>query len=119
MACAAVIFLLFPRVLIGAFSSDAAVLAVGGSLLAVAAVFQLFDGLQGVATGVLRGVGDTRSPMLWNLAGHWFIGLPLGYVLAFVVGFGVIGLWWGLSTGLIICGVALLIVWMRHLRRAG
>jgi MATE family multidrug resistance protein len=89
------------------------VLTIGAALLLVAAVFQLFDGLQGVATGVLRGLGDTRSPMLWNLAGHWFIGLPLGYTLAFVMGFGVIGLWWGLSTGLIICGVALVIVWIR------
>jgi MATE family multidrug resistance protein len=119
MAVAAAIFLLFPRLLIGAFTSDAGVLSVGVSLLAVAAVFQLFDGLQGVTTGVLRGLGDTRSPMLWNLAGHWFVGLPLGYALAFVLGFGVIGLWWGLSTGLIICGVSLIIVWVRHLRTAG
>jgi MATE family multidrug resistance protein len=119
MIGAAVVFISFPRVLIGAFTTDEAVLTIGASLLLVAAVFQLFDGLQGVATGVLRGIGDTRSPMLWNLAGHWFIGLPLGYVLAFVLGFGVVGLWWGLSTGLIICGVALVIVWMRHLRREG
>ena len=62
----------FPRVLIGAFTTDASVLQVGTSLLFVAAVFQLFDGLQGVATGVLRGLGDTRTPMLWNLAAHWF-----------------------------------------------
>lgn len=117
MLCAAVVFVSFPRPLIGAFSRDEAVLGIGASLLLVAAVFQLFDGLQGVATGVLRGFGDTRTPMLWNLAGHWFIGLPLGYVLAFEMGFGVIGLWWGLSTGLIICGVGLLIVWARHVRR--
>jgi MATE family multidrug resistance protein len=49
--------------------------------------------------------------MLWNLAGHWFIGLPLGYAFCFMLGIGVIGLWWGLSIGLIICGVALAIVW--------
>jgi MATE family multidrug resistance protein len=90
---------------------------VGVSLLAVAAVFQLFDGLQGVSTGVLRGLGDTRMAMLWNLAGHWFIGLPLGYTLCFPLGLGVIGLWWGLSTGLMICGIALLIVWAREIRR--
>lgn len=111
MLAAALVFIAFPRALIGAFTSDEGVLTIGAGLLLVAAVFQLFDGLQGVATGVLRGLGDTRSPMLWNLAGHWFIGLPLGYVLAFVMGYGVIGLWWGLSSGLIICGVALLIVW--------
>jgi len=115
MSSASAAFLLVPRALIGAFTSDARVLEIGASLLFVAAIFQLFDGVQGVATGVLRGLGDTRTPMLWNLAGHWFLGLPLGYALCFSFGLGVIGLWWGLSTGLIICGVALLIVWTRRI----
>ena len=114
MSCAAAAFLLMPRTLIGAFTADPAVLSIGVSLLFVGAIFQLFDGVQGVSTGVLRGLGDTRTPMLWNLAGHWFIGLPLGYTLCFFMGLGVVGLWWGLSTGLIICGVALLIAWSRH-----
>jgi len=105
-----------PRVLIGAFTRDEGVLALGASLLAVAALFQLFDGIQGVATGVLRGLGDTRTPMVWNLIGHWFVGLPTGYLLCFVLGVGVIGLWWGLSIGLIICGVVLLVVWSRRIR---
>src|SRR5262245_11401585 len=113
MSCAAAAFLLFPRALIGAFTNDQAVVGIGVSLLFVAALFQLFDGVQAVSTGTLRGLGDTRTPMLWNLAGHWFIGLPLGYTLCFVLGFGVIGLWWGLSTGLIICGIALVIAWSR------
>jgi multidrug resistance protein, MATE family len=113
MGCTAVLFFTAPRTLIGAFTPDPAVLAVGASLLGVAAIFQLFDGIQAVATGALRGLGDTRTPMWWNLAGHWAIGLPFGYTLCFVLGFGVIGLWWGLSTGLIICGVALLLVWAR------
>ena len=117
MSCAAAAFLVIPRVLIGAFTTDPAVLRIGASLLFVGAIFQLFDGLQGVATGVLRGLGDTRSPMLWNLAGHWFIGLPLGYFLCFRAGIGVIGLWWGLSMGLIICGIALLAVWSRRIGR--
>ncbi len=118
MACSAAVFLLLPAMLIGAFTSDPRVLEVGVSLLMVAAVFQLFDGLQAVATGVLRGLGDTRTPMIWNLAGHWFVGLPLGYVLCFTVGLGVIGLWWGLSTGLIICGVSLLAAWSRRIDAA-
>ncbi len=113
MAGAAVVFVAVPHVLIGAFTRDRAVLDIGVTLLFVAAIFQLFDGIQAVATGSLRGLGDTRTPMWWNLAGHWAIGLPLGYTLCFVLGFGVIGLWWGLSTGLIICGVALLVVWAR------
>lgn len=115
MTAAAAVFLSVPRWLLLPFTDDAGVLEVGVTLLFVAAVFQLFDGLQGVATGALRGLGDTRTPMLWNLAAHWFIGLPLGYWLAFVAGVGVVGLWWGLSIGLMICGIALLIVWARRI----
>jgi MATE family multidrug resistance protein len=111
MTSTALLFVLAPGVLIGAFTANVGVLAIGSSLLLVAAVFQLFDGIQAVATGILRGLGDTRTPMLWNLVAHWFIGLPLGYTLCFTFGIGVAGLWWGLSTGLIICGVALSIVW--------
>lgn len=114
MSLAAGAFLVMPRVLIGAFTTDPGVLGIGVSLLAVAAVFQLFDGLQGVGTGVLRGLGDTRTPMLWNLGAHWAVGLPIAYALAFHFGFEVIGLWWGLSVGLIICGVALLLIWWRR-----
>src|SRR4029453_15719390 len=84
-------FLLIPRMLLGAFTSEPAVVSIGVSLLFVGAIFQLFDGVQGVETGVLRGLGDTRPPILWNLAGHWFIGLPLGYTLCFVMGLGVVG----------------------------
>jgi multidrug resistance protein, MATE family len=111
MSSAAALFLVIPRLLLHAFTADERVLDVGVTLLFIAAVFQLFDGLQGVATGALRGLGDTRTPMFWNLAGHWFIGLPLGYTLCFVLDTGVVGLWWGLSIGLIICGVALSVVW--------
>ena len=100
----------------GGFTRDEGVLQLGVSLLAVAAVFQLFDGIQGVATGILRGLGDTRTPMIWNLIGHWFIGLPTGYFLCFGLGRGVVGLWWGLSIGLIICGAVLLVVWSRRIR---
>jgi MATE family multidrug resistance protein len=114
MSTAAIVFLLIPRPLIRTFTTDAAVLDVGVSLLFVAAVFQLFDGLQGVTTGALRGLGDTRTAMLWNLAGHWLVGLPLGYLLCFRWGLGVVGLWWGLSVGLMICGIALLLVWIKE-----
>lgn len=117
MSAAAAVFFTVPRLLLRAFTADAGVLEVGVTLLFVAAIFQLFDGVQGVATGALRGLGDTRTPMLWNLAGHWFIGLPLGYSLCFLLGFGVIGLWWGLSLGLMICGVALSIVWARRIHQ--
>jgi MATE family multidrug resistance protein len=113
MAAAALVFLTVPAMLIRAFSADAEVIAIGVRLLFVAAIFQLFDGLQGVTTGALRGLGDTRTAMLWNLGGHWFVGLPLGFLLCFRWGYGLVGLWWGLSVGLIICGVSLVIVWRR------
>jgi MATE family multidrug resistance protein len=93
------------------------VVAAGISLLAVAAMFQLFDGLQGVATGVLRGLGDTRTPMLTNLFGHWAIGLPVGYSLCFLAGWGVVGLWVGLSMGLTVVGLTLVTVWARRSSR--
>ena len=119
MASAAIVFLIMPRRLIRFFTDDAGVLETGVTLLFVAAVFQLFDGLQGVTTGALRGLGDTRTAMLWNLAGHWVVGLPLGYLLCFRWGVGLVGLWWGLSVGLMICGVALILVWMRESARLG
>jgi MATE family multidrug resistance protein len=105
-----------PRVLISLFSREHDVLALGSSLLLVAAIFQIFDGLQGVTTGALRGLGDTHTPMITNLAGHWFFGLPVGYTLCFVLGLGVIGLWIGLTVGLIVVGVILLGVWTRKIR---
>jgi MATE family multidrug resistance protein len=117
MTLAAFVFLFVPKFLLRAFTSDAGVLDVGARLLFVAAVFQLFDGVQGVSTGILRGLGDTRTPMLWNLFAHWFVGLPLGYTLCFIIAFGVVGLWWGLSIGLIICGLALLTVWRRRIHQ--
>jgi multidrug resistance protein, MATE family len=117
MAAAALAFALLPRPLIGAFSSNDAVLAVGRRLLLVAAMFQVFDGLQGVSTGVLRGLGDTRTPMLSNLVGHWALGLPVGYGLCFVAGWGVVGLWVGLSSGLTAIGLTLVLTWRRQIGR--
>jgi len=115
MAATAVVFVTMPRALIGLFSTQEAVLSLGASLLIVGAVFQLFDGLQGVATGVLRGIGDTRTPMLINLVAHWLFGLPLGYTLCFTLGYGVVGLWIGLSAGLMVVGLTLIAIWWRRI----
>ena len=111
MTGAAVLFLTVPAALIRVYSTDATVVDVGIVLLFICSVFQLFDGLQTVATGALRGLGDTRTPMVLNLVGHWAIGLPIGYVLCFNRGWGVAGLWAGLSVGLILIGGSLLMVW--------
>jgi multidrug resistance protein, MATE family len=119
MVLAALAFLLLPRLLISAFTADRAVIDVGVRVLMVAAVFQVFDGVQGVGTGILRGLGDTRSPMVWNLAGHWLFGLPVGYTLCFGLGLGVVGLWTGLSAGLIVVAILLITVWWRRLHAIG
>ena len=115
MACASAIFLLIPSRLMGLFTVDLTVVDLGVTLLFVAAIFQIFDGLQGVLTGALRGLGDTRTPMFLNLAGHWAFGLPLGYTICFVLGYGVVGLWIGLSAGLIVVSLLLLMVWGRRM----
>jgi MATE family multidrug resistance protein len=116
MAAAALAFFAVPAPIVRAFTTETAVIAAGVSLLYVAAVFQLFDGVQVVATGALRGAGNTRTPMIWNLVGYWLLGLPVGYLLCFNAGWGAVGIWIGLSVGLIVVGVVLLLVWARLVR---
>jgi MATE family multidrug resistance protein len=117
MSLSATVFVSVPYWIVRAFTHEAALLAAGVSLLYIAAVFQLFDGIQVVAIGALRGAGDTRTPMIWNAVGYWLIGLPVGYYLCFVTGYGVVGLWIGLSLGLIVVGSILLAAWARRAAR--
>jgi MATE family multidrug resistance protein len=67
-----------------------------------------------VATGALRGIAETRTPMIVNVIGHWFLGLPVGYALCFRFGWGVRGLWIGLSIGLIVTALVLTFVWWKR-----
>jgi MATE family multidrug resistance protein len=111
MATSGLTFWLIPCAIVTLFSTETGVVATGLALLQVAAGFQLFDGLQGVTTGALRGAGDTRTSMVAMLSAHWFLGLPVGYVLAFRAGLGVVGLWIGLSLGLVAAGLILIRAW--------
>jgi MATE family multidrug resistance protein len=117
MSCSALLFAFAPEALIRPFSNDGDVLTIGVGLLLVAAVFQLFDGLQVVSTGALRGLGETRVPMIANLIGHWGLGLPIAYALCFWYGWGAQGLWAGLAVGLILIGATLVGVWHWRSRR--
>ncbi len=113
MILAAVVFLVAPRPLIALYTRDPRVLAVGPSLLWIAAAFQIFDGIQTVCTGALRGLGETRMPMFANLIGYWVLGLPLGLALCFVLHWGIYGLWIGLTLALVFISLALLRRWRR------
>src|SRR5215510_2564790 len=113
MFCSALVLFLFPHAIARVYSPQLEVIRTGASLLIVAAVFQLFDGLQVVAKRALRGAGDTRTPMFANLLSYWIVGVPLGAVLCFKFGFGAVGFWTGLCVALILIGSSLLIVWRR------
>jgi MATE family multidrug resistance protein len=115
MAAMATIMWLFPRELVGLFLDDTAenarVIGLAVTFLAVAALFQIFDGAQVVGAGMLRGLHDTRVPMLFALLGYWGIGLGFGTWLAFERGWGGVGIWAGLALGLAIVAVLMLIRW--------
>jgi MATE family multidrug resistance protein len=108
MATTALLFLTAPSFLARQYSSDGEVLAVAVALLPLAGLFQIFDGLQVVASHVLRGVADTRAPMIVNVLGFWLIGLPIALWLGFRTDAGPVGLWWGLVAGLAAVAVFLL-----------
>ncbi|MCU0621519.1 MAG: MATE family efflux transporter [Gemmatimonadales bacterium] len=109
MGLTAIAFLVAPRFLAQLYTTDAATVALAATLLPVAGVFQLVDGLQAVTAGVLRGAGDTRVPMLINLGGFWLFGIPLCLLLGFRAGLGAVGLWWGLAGAL--GAVAVVLAW--------
>ncbi len=114
MSTSAALFLLFPGQLGRLFTSDVGVVEVAVTLLPIAAVFQIVDGLQVVSTGALRGAADTRVPATIAVLGYWVLCLPLAWLLTYPLGFGYRGPWWGLAAGL---GVtAVLLVW-RTFRR--
>ena len=112
----ATLFVVVPGPFIRVFTNDPGVVQTGIVLLLVCAVFQPFDSFQSVSTGALRGLGDTRTPMLANLVGHWCLGLPVAYLLCFSRGWGVVGLWTGLSFGLVLIGSFLIVMWYRRSR---
>jgi MATE family multidrug resistance protein len=111
MGLAAVAFFVIPRPIMEIYSRDPRILAMGMHILTIVAAFQIFDGCQTVATGALRGMGETRFPMLTNFAGYWLFGLPLGAVMCFKLKWGLSGLWTGLTLALIVIASLLLRRW--------
>ena len=100
MVLTGLLFIGAPIWLARAYTSVEDVMFLAATLIPIAGFFQVFDGLQVVAAGVLRGAGDTRAPLVVNILGFWLIGLPTSLLLGFHFGFGPQGLWWGLVAGL-------------------
>lgn len=116
MSLAGLLLFVAPRAVARLYSPDAAVIEVSATLLWIAAFFELFDGLQVVATGALRGLGDTRTAALAHFTGYWIFGLPIAWALCFPFGWGVQGLWIGLTVALVLIGLVL-IAWYYRLVR--
>jgi MATE family multidrug resistance protein len=114
MSAAGLALAVIPRWIARLYTPEAAVIAAGAALLRIAALFEIFDGLQVVVTGALRGLGDTRTPALAHLAGYWLLGMPIAWVLCFTYNWGVAGIWVGLTTALIAIGLVLLAAWHRE-----
>jgi MATE family multidrug resistance protein len=108
MTLTAALFIGIPVWLARAYTSVEEVLLLASMLIPIAGFFQVFDGLQVVAAGVLRGAGDTRVPLVVNILGFWLVGLPTSLVLGFRLGYGPQGLWWGIVAGLIAVATFLL-----------
>lgn len=117
MLLAAICFLLAPGPLISLYTSDPEVMRLGARLLVLVAAFEIFDGTQTVATGALRGLGETRFPMVANMLGYYPLGLPLGIFLCFGMKQGIFGLWIGLTVALILIALAVLWRWRRDSAR--
>ncbi len=105
MSLSGLFLILAPHWIVGLYlklddPANASTVALATTLLGIAAIFQVVDGVQTVGSGCLRGLKDTRIPMVAATFGYWVIGFPTGYLLAFHFGFGARGLWWGLAAGL-------------------
>ena len=109
MTATMVAFVVAPAAFARIYSSEAVVVALAATLIPLAGLFQVFDGTQAVAVGILRGAGDTRWPMVINVLGFWLVGLPISVWLGFYAGYGPLGLWWGFVGGL--AAVAVLLIW--------
>jgi multidrug resistance protein, MATE family len=120
-ATSATLFTLAPHSLAHLYNPDPEVIGLIALVLPIAALFQGFDAGQVVSFGILRGLGDTRKPMIANVVGYWLIGLPAGYLLAFHGGMGLRGIWWGMTLSLaIVSGLLLARIGWHHygLRRS-
>jgi MATE family multidrug resistance protein len=113
MVVSSLLLWLIPGRLAALLTDSPGVIELAIPTLTVAAFFQLFDGIQGIGVGVLRGAGDTRFAMIAGVGGHYLIGLPLAVVLGSVLDLGLVGLWAGLAAGLTAISIVVLVRFLR------
>lgn len=116
MGITALLFALLNQYLPWIFTKDTLVIGVAAQLLVIAGLFQLFDGTQVVGLGILRGIGDVNIPTLITFVAYWVIGLPMAYGLGLALGFGVLGIWYGLTLGLL---TSSLLLYLRYRKVSG
>ena len=109
MTVSATLFVVFSNLLPRIYTTDDAVVAACAAILPIAAAFQIFDGIQAVGCGVLRGMGRTRPAALFNLVGYWVVALPVAALLGLRLGLGLPGIWWGMALGLALVAVSLVV----------
>src|SRR5699024_6209180 len=119
MSFTALVFAVFHQYFPFLITSDLAVVKVSSQLLLIAAFFQLFDGVQVIGLGVLRGMGDVYVPTVISFVSYWLIGLPVAYVLGVTLDWGINGVWYGLTLGLIFSSLFLYIRYLKTMRKFG
>jgi MATE family multidrug resistance protein len=112
MTCVGIVLMTTPQTIVALYidladPANAEVIPIALHLLFITALFAVFDGVQGVASGVLRGLHDTRAPLVIATLGYWGAGFVPAWLLAFPLGFGAVGLWWGLALGLAVVAIGL------------
>jgi MATE family multidrug resistance protein len=119
MACMSLLIIAVPHQLVYLFldesdPANADVIALAVSFLTIAAIFQIADGAQVVGAGMLRGLHDTTVPMAYAAFGYWIVGMGVGTILAFRFGWGGVGIWTGLASGLLIVALLMIMRWIRR-----
>jgi MATE family multidrug resistance protein len=117
MALTAIMFICANNLLPFIYTEDTAVIHIASQLLIIAGFFQLFDGTQVVGLGILRGIGDVNIPTIITFIAYWIIGIPLGYILGIRCGYGVYGIWYGLTTGLLTASIMLFFRFQKRTRK--
>ena len=119
MAGFAVMFMMAGTLIAGWFVTAPAIVTLAAQLLRMAAFFQIFDGIQVVCSGALRGFEDARVPMFIGILAYWVVALPVSYACAFRMGFGAQGIWFGFVMGLAVAAAALFVRVLLRLRKIG